>query len=637
MISFELLYLMNFMSFMKATLPLRDQGLMLVEGINEDSSAADSNGAGKSVLFEALTWCLWGKTVRGMSADEIVNDLVLKDCAVQTQFAVNEQPAKVTRYRKHSQFGNALSLEINGDKFSEGIQETQRKINSLLGCDFETFINAKYFSQELLKRFTQATDSERKSIFDRILGLERLEACREITRSQIQNCEQKIDGLDKNRQSLLLLHANAKDEIVRLTVEEKQFEEKKKLELEDIKVDQAEVCKSIKQAKIELEKKPKLLELLKQLEEIVGKIPELEAKKVKLLRQTEKLAKAAAVLGEKQRFYESDATALTAKLKSIQEGKLEGEPCPFCKRTITESCLEKLGKYYRDLIAAQEKDAETYKTERQKLLNSKAKVVKQDEAVSEEALGAYKAEERKDSVEQSLKDLEQSAQRVEELKEQLLKLEGRRKAKQKETSGYTKLKQEKEVDLCFCSEKLGAVEKELKSQQESKKYFEFWETGFGNQGLKSFILDSILPTLNSKADYYSRILTGGEFIVSFKTQSQLKSGEERERFAIEISQKGSKRSYKASSAGEKRRVDLCVLLALQGLVASFGPHDLNILFFDEIFDALDKTGSEKVTDLLIEESRGKDSVFVITHSEDLRNYFDNIITVTKKGGVSKIS
>ncbi|MBA7689511.1 hypothetical protein ES703_98019 [subsurface metagenome] len=79
-----------------------------------------------------------------------------------------------------------------------------------------------------------------------------------------------------------------------------------------------------------------------------------------------------------------------------------------------------------------------------------------------------------------------------------------------------------------------------------------------------------------------------------------------------------------------------MLLALQGLVANFGPHDLNILFFDEIFDALDKTGSEKVTDLLIEESRGKDSVFVITHSEDLRNYFDSIITVVKKDGVSRI-
>jgi len=637
MISFELLYLMNFMSFLKATLPLKDQGLMLVEGINEDSSAADSNGAGKSVLFEALTWCLWGKTVRGMSADEIVNDLVLKDCAVQTQFTVNEQQAKVTRYRKHSQFGNALSLETNGDKFSEGIQETQKKINSLLGCDFETFINAKYFSQELLKRFTQATDSERKSIFDRILGLVRLETCREITRSKIHNCEQKIDDLNEDWQSLLLRKANTENEITRLDIEEKQFETKKKLALKEIKEDQAEVCKSIKQAKVELEKKPKLLELLKQLQKIAGTINSLEKSKAGLLRKRTKLTQQTAALGERQRVSKQDAAALTTKLAGLKGEELEGEPCPFCKRPITKACLEKLKKHYEEKITGQEKSVEELKSRRELLLGEATMFAEQDESISDKLLGAYKAEERKDSVEQSLKDLEQSTQRVEELKEQLLKLEERKKAKQKETSGYTRLRQEKEAELKEIEEKLYKIEEELKSQHESKRYFEFWETGFGNQGLKSFILDSILPTLNSKADYYSRILTGGEFVVSFKTQSKLKSGEKRERFAIEISQKGSKRSYNASSAGEKRRVDLCVLLALQGLVASFGPHDLNILFFDEIFDALDKTGSEKVTDLLIEESRGKDSVFVITHSEDLRNYFDNIITVVKKRGVSKIS
>ncbi|GAI86651.1 unnamed protein product [marine sediment metagenome] len=65
MIDFTYLFLTNFMSFKKASLPLADQGLVLIEGSNLDSDASDSNGSGKSALTEALTWCLWGKTVRG--------------------------------------------------------------------------------------------------------------------------------------------------------------------------------------------------------------------------------------------------------------------------------------------------------------------------------------------------------------------------------------------------------------------------------------------------------------------------------------------------------------------------------------------------------------------------------------------
>jgi DNA repair exonuclease SbcCD ATPase subunit len=72
--------------------------------------------------------------------------------------------------------------------------------------------------------------------------------------------------------------------------------------------------------------------------------------------------------------------------------------------------------------------------------------------------------------------------------------------------------------------------------------------------------------------------------------------------------------YKAASAGERRRVDAPLLLALAE-VAGHGNHR-GTLFLDEVFDALDRDGRALVCQALAELGQTQ-SVVVITHAEDL--------------------
>ena len=72
----------NFMSIKKATLELDNAGLVLVQGINDDDSAFDSNGAGKSTVFEAITYALFERTIRGLKSDEIINEDMKRNCSV---------------------------------------------------------------------------------------------------------------------------------------------------------------------------------------------------------------------------------------------------------------------------------------------------------------------------------------------------------------------------------------------------------------------------------------------------------------------------------------------------------------------------------------------------------------------------
>jgi len=96
-------------------------------------------------------------------------------------------------------------------------------------------------------------------------------------------------------------------------------------------------------------------------------------------------------------------------------------------------------------------------------------------------------------------------------------------------------------------------------------------------------------------------------------------------------------SYLANSGGERRRIDVAVLCALQDLVRSRKGNDTNVLFLDEIFDTLDGAGIEAVVYLLSNFIHSaEDSIFVISHSSELKPYFDRVITLVKENKVTRL-
>ena len=58
---FGKLSIKNFLVIGEAEVDLHNCGLTLIEGRNEDDESANSNGAGKSSLVDALCWCLYAR------------------------------------------------------------------------------------------------------------------------------------------------------------------------------------------------------------------------------------------------------------------------------------------------------------------------------------------------------------------------------------------------------------------------------------------------------------------------------------------------------------------------------------------------------------------------------------------------
>lgn len=130
------------------------------------------------------------------------------------------------------------------------------------------------------------------------------------------------------------------------------------------------------------------------------------------------------------------------------------------------------------------------------------------------------------------------------------------------------------------------------------------------KGVRSMLLGRALSSLSDLANAYLERLRPGTWIELLPT-SETKSGKTVDTIALNIHGMGGGWGYKAASGGERKRIDIAILLALSTLAGSDGT-----LIFDEAMDAIDTAGVEAVSSLLLDVSQ-KRPVVIITHNAEL--------------------
>jgi len=158
-----------------------------------------------------------------------------------------------------------------------------------------------------------------------------------------------------------------------------------------------------------------------------------------------------------------------------------------------------------------------------------------------------------------------------------------------------------------------------------KRYdiLKFWEVAFSEQGLVKYIIRNILTFFNDRANYYMNFLTAGNFTIDF------------DEFLEEtVYLKNGKVYYTSLSGGEKKKVSLSVMLALNDLLLLSGKDRSNIIFFDEIADSLDEEGIKGLHELIKEVTNSK-TMFIITHNDYLvgliEDWAEHLIVEKTKG------
>ena len=576
----------RFLSFGdNVTVPLKDQGLVRVEGVNLDDKSSNSNMAGKSSIIEALVWCLFGQTIRGLKHDKVVNRFLKKNCYVETHFRVHSISYKIIRFRKHKDFKNGLQLWRKHKLLSYRHEtETQKRIEAVLGCDFKAFVNSVVFGGlDLLKPFARLTDAEQKKLLESFLHFEQFDYALRRTKELLAETKEV-----QAANNLKLEHQRGKVETVRekivtLRESEQIFEVENQKEFDKVQVQ----LKRLKEPRPLSRSKVDLADHAVHEATYSFTEEQLQARDIKQRLKTVSKAKA-------------DRT------------KLVGKKCPVCGRVVSEENLQLFVKHItQDRVALEKelrsKERKVKKLER-RLVCSRVELKRRQKQLHNLEL----IWERYISTEKALKQQEETL----------------RENRAKSSAPFSLQIEKQTIRYSRQLKKLLVCEQAAKRLNQKFEDLQFWEMGFGNSGVKALVVRNSLPAMNAKLQEYANEIFKGSAELEFKPTKATARGNERELFHLHYSGKHGAASYAGESSGGRRRVDICVLM-----VFSWLSNLCNCIFIDELLDGLDASGREAVLEIL---SRQRRSVFVISHQSSVKENLSNSWVVTKKNGISTL-
>lgn len=357
------------------------------------------NGVGKSTLFEAVAWALYGPVAARTSADRIKRDGASpsESCRVTVEFLFNENTYKVTREMTGKTLSSSAVVTMNGKIAAQGAEATTKFIQKLFGMDAKSFFTSLFAKQKELNTLSTMYASERKQLILRMLGIDALDKAiknvrsdirktreliehynvslkdeltgrlkKEIYREQIIEREKKIKEVDsvlhekKKRLTFIEKKLKAADENKRLT--QKKYEEmqrkleeirktkelherRKRLEKEIEKLNE-----SIKNRetllKVKEEEAAKYRGAKEELEEVEKSVEELKQKITNVIREIQKEETRIENLGRERRRIESRKENIVSIGPSA--------PCPTCGRVLGDHYQKLIDKFEKEILENEE-------------------------------------------------------------------------------------------------------------------------------------------------------------------------------------------------------------------------------------------------------------------------------------------
>jgi DNA repair exonuclease SbcCD ATPase subunit len=613
MITIEAITIVKFYLVEEMSLGLGKPGVHCVIGRNLDGGS-DSNGSGKSTIFEALTWCFFGITSRGKFEPE-------DGCEVIIWFKDRDQGCIVQRARKNGTVSLTITLEgetplnVSGKNVATG----NELVIGLLGCDYHTFTRSIYFPQEGVIPFGYLTDKILKEFFlEKFLEIGWVSECHERVKTVLKNAQNRLVVLERN----IEYNENAIREYS-ISLERESTESNL----------------------WEIERQDKLVDIQQSIDEHSLHIPDVqptegwEEERRRIREKSDKYSVLVQKWEKKIREIENeqhtrnvsinriDIKLVATKKDIINYQDRIGTKCRSCGNLITEQnvshVLEETKMKEEELLEGKKNLEEVFEIFGDKLLVYDG-VKKHCEDIAnilyDKESELVKANDNPE-VKRLRKIIEDMRKRYDDLKKSKNPYEARKKEAKE-----LKWKKEKEkVSLVM----------EQKTIQEEITVFQFWMIGFGVQGIQSFLLESMTPTLNSKIKKYLDMISGGMLQAEFHTVKKLKNGEYRENFGLSASSTVGAQTYRGLSGGEKARVNIAVSLALGEMKRIQSEKEINLLILDEPFNGLDSEGVSDVLSLL-KENFNQMPLFLVSHVDVDQSMVDDLIVMKKQNGISSL-
>lgn len=640
---FKNITIQNFFSFgpEPQTIDLSNPGLYLITGKNKQSS--DSNGSGKSTIFDAISYALFGRVTKSVTLPQIVNETTGQDCMVELEFEINSTTYIIERWKAQKKYYDHL-LVYKGSKDEENLisksdkKETQELIDSILRFNYKSFINSVMMTQENINGFLQADPAKKKEIIENILQLNIVTKYHDISQQKRKISKRQYDAEKQKEESLDKLVENTKlsasEYVESCKLKKKQNKDranKLREELDEInKVDIGEERKKIDQShknnlekKILQDKRTSEKNLLASLNDKKENIESTIMEYQSFIKDAEKRLKSF-----KKEKLENEKNKIKEELENTKNNP---ERCPVCGGDIHEDHLSDWMKEKEEQILSIEKKIKGIKKEEGEINDDLKKWNEKKDGLSsslneiDEKISEKKGEiKRIDEKISSIKiiktmdedDLNKIDEKRNELKNKIENLESQEFLDKsyldsllEQAKSYSKDKKE--------------VAKTLEEIRKKFYAIKWWELAFSSKknSMKSWFISNVIEFFNSKIKFYMDRFFDGT--VSINLDNNLNET---------VASNGIERSYGQFSGGEKMRLNLAILFALNDLIKTSVTNQINIMFLDEVLsNHIDSKGISTILDILQDKADTGASIFVIDHRENFKDYpsFKNI-TVTKE-------
>lgn len=647
---FGKLFINNFLVIGDAEVDLHNCGLTLIEGRNEDDESANSNGAGKSSLVDALCWCLYGVTGRGVSGDAVINKKAKKECHVGVEvWTEGLNCYYIERGRKSSRIGNNLIVQhiiVDGNDVGSGceltkttVADTQAVVNDLLGCSYEIFTSSIYAVQEKMPDLPALTDKNLKTLIEEAAGIDKLQRASEIAHAKYQDCVRlttETQGKIENLTSELSNNKKLLDDVVyerETHIRNATLERAQQLRYKDLLESELKKTSALPVEAVEAIEKKKA--------EIQAKIDEysfIEAKGA----EKQRLAMSAqshCVMTKKEIEKEKEKIADLNKEINNLEAKI-GTHCSECGKVYQAEDLETAKKAIETQIANKTKEVlkqiEDFKNQ-----VAEAKVLTKDaEDFKKSMPSVTKLMSAMNELNERLKKNQDVQFQIDTQKRELQNLKKTIEATEEVTvkgeTPYNKTIKTLEESIAKLEKDKKERESEHEKYAEQQKIAEAVDELYSRKGIRAHILDTVTPFLNERTAFYLNTLSDGEITATWQTLTKTAKGDFKEKFSIDVQSVKGANCFAGLSGGEKRKVRVATSMALQDLVASRAKKPIDLYIADEVDHALDASGLERMMSILEEKAKQFGTALVISHNS-LRDWIDNSIVVTKRDGISTVS
>lgn len=616
---FGTLKLENFKSFYgTAQIDLdRKPGLYFVTGDNQHDPRLGANGAGKSTIFDALCWALYGKSLRGLKAAKLRswNAPASEGYKVSLSFSIGDQDYEVIRQWNAAK-NNRLVLK--GGIFDREL--TQDELESVISMSYGSFCHAVVVGQ-FGTSLIDLPPSDKLSLLTSVLELDRWIDYSETASSLSTAVDNEIRGKEnklsyyvgkisslKEKQKELEIEVERRKERLRKAIEEK----KEAIEEQTDKIAAIEVA--LKDLAAEEKKKRKRLEGAKK-------------DRIELEKALERTVAEYAQLDTFIKVDKEKAEELGELIERFNNA-IQLPNCPYCNQRISPDHIAKeltrLSKELGDL-KLQMADRVNRKSKIGKKINEAKEVIRDIKETEQGILSEIMEVENKQKMLRY--DLKETRRLIKKMEDEILSIE-------EELSKSDEIILKGKNEIAKMEKAISELEESLSELKRKRELYKFWVKGFKH--VRLFLLEEALTMLELETNNMLSALGLVDWTVTYEVKG---TGSSRG-IKVSILRPGHKSgiSWESWSGGETQRIRLASTLAFANIVAARSGISPSMIALDEPTHHLDADGiSDLIEALKTFASEQQKAVWLIDHHTLDFGGFDGVIKVVKdEDGVSHL-